>query len=113
MKLVQILHGVNLGTFDEIDNDYCDDVEILVEDENDLIRAKEIFTKFESFSGARLNREITEEDNIPEVRKIVKVIPKTTRNGFFLIDIASREPDVSLFKIFENNKRHQNPDLPG
>ena len=56
VKLGQILHGVNLGTFDEIDNDYCDDVEILVEDENDLIRAEEIFTKFESFSGARLNR---------------------------------------------------------
>ena len=56
MKLGQVLHGVSLGTFDEIDNDYCDDVEILVEDENDLIRAEEIFTKFESFSGARLNR---------------------------------------------------------
>ena len=29
---------------------------IVVEDEEDLVRAEEIFTKFESFSGARLNR---------------------------------------------------------
>ena len=31
-------------------------MEILVEDENDLVRAEEIFSKFESFSGARLKR---------------------------------------------------------
>ena len=31
-------------------------MEILVEDENDLVIAEEIFSKFESFSGARLNR---------------------------------------------------------
>ena len=56
VKLGQILHGINLGALNEVDNDYCDDVEILVEDENDLVRAEEIFSKFESFSGARLNR---------------------------------------------------------
>ena len=39
VKLGQILHGVNLGTFDEIDNDYCDEVEILVEDENALVKS--------------------------------------------------------------------------
>ena len=43
-------------TFEEIDNDYCDDVELLVEDENDLILADEIFTKFGQISGALLNR---------------------------------------------------------
>ena len=45
-----------IGNFSEIDNDYCDDVEIVVEDEEDLVRAEKVFTKFESFSGARLNR---------------------------------------------------------
>ena len=56
VKLGQILQGVNLGNFNEVDNDYCDDVEIVVEDEEDLVRAEEIFSKFESFSGAKLNR---------------------------------------------------------
>ena len=45
-----------MPNFNEIDNDYCDDVEIVVENENDLILANAILTKFETVSGVLLNR---------------------------------------------------------
>ena len=50
------LQGLRFPHFQEIDDDYCDDVEILVEREEDLITAEEIFRKFESCAGAMLNR---------------------------------------------------------
>ena len=53
-KFIRLIIGTHKDNFNEID--YCDEVEIIVEDEDDLLRAEEIFTKFESFSGARLNR---------------------------------------------------------
>ena len=50
------LHGLRFPNFSEVDNDYCDDVEILIEDDQDLLKAEEIFSKFESFAGATLDR---------------------------------------------------------
>ena len=50
------LRGLKISNFTETDNDYCDDIEIVVEKEEDLLIASEIFRKFESFSGARLSR---------------------------------------------------------
>ena len=50
------LQGLQFPNFREIDDDYCDDIEILVEKEEDLLVADEIFRKFESFSGAKVNR---------------------------------------------------------
>ena len=56
VKLGEVLSGLNIDAFNETDNDFCDDVEILVEDEADLLRAEDIFLMFEKFSGAKLNR---------------------------------------------------------
>ena len=55
VKLGNLLKGLKIGDFNEIDNDYCDDVEIVIEDENDLLLAVEIFRKFGTISGAKLN----------------------------------------------------------
>ena len=49
-----MLQGLKISSFTEIDNDFCDDIEIVIENEEDLITANEIFRKFESFSGACL-----------------------------------------------------------
>ena len=56
VKLRELLSGFMMPNFNEIDNDYCDDVEIVVENENDLILANAILTKFETVSGCLLNR---------------------------------------------------------
>ena len=48
IKLGELLRGFQMPNFNEVDNDYCDDVEIVVENEDDLILANEIFTKFET-----------------------------------------------------------------
>ena len=45
-----------MANFKETDNDYCDDVEIVIEEEADLVLADEIFTKYGSLSGVLLNR---------------------------------------------------------
>ena len=50
IKLGELLRGFQMPNFNEVDNDYCDDVEIVLENENDLILANEIFTKFETVS---------------------------------------------------------------
>lgn len=50
------LQGLQFPNFREIDDDYCDDIEILIEKDEDLILADEIFRKFESFAGAMVNR---------------------------------------------------------
>ena len=41
--------------FNEIDNDYCDDVEVFIEDENDLNLAVDIFKRLGDLSGAKLH----------------------------------------------------------
>ena len=56
VKLGKSLQGLQFPNFREIDDDYCDDIEILVEKEEDLLVADEIFRKFESFSGAKVHR---------------------------------------------------------
>ena len=50
------LQGLRFPNFSEVDDDYCDDVEILIEKEEDLVIADRIFRKFDSFAGAILNR---------------------------------------------------------
>ena len=50
------LQGLRFPNFSEVDDDYCDDVEIMIEKDEDLIMAERIFQKFESFAGAILNR---------------------------------------------------------
>jgi hypothetical protein len=50
------LQGLRFPNFSEVDDDYCDDVEIMVEKDEDLVMADIIFRKFESFAGAILNR---------------------------------------------------------
>ena len=50
------LQGLRFPNFSEVDDDYCDDVEIMVEKDEDLVMADTIFRKFESFAGAILNR---------------------------------------------------------
>ena len=56
IKLGEVLKGFQLANFKEIDNDYCDDIEIVVEEEADLVLADEIFTKYGTISGVLLNR---------------------------------------------------------
>ena len=56
VKLGKSLHGIKFPDFTEIDDDYCDDIEIMIENDQDLIIADEIFRMFESFAGAVLNR---------------------------------------------------------
>ena len=55
VKLGNLLKGFRMPDFNEVDNDFCDDVEIVIEDENDLLQAVEIFGKFGEVSGAKLN----------------------------------------------------------
>ena len=56
VKLGELLQGFHMANFNEVDNDFCDDVELMIEDENDLILANDIFTQFGSISGVLLNR---------------------------------------------------------
>ena len=56
IKLGEVLKGFQMANFKETDNDYCDDVEIVIEEEADLVLADEIFTKYGSLSGVLLNR---------------------------------------------------------
>ena len=56
VKLGELLKGFHMANFNEVDNDFCDDVELMIEDKNDLILANDIFTQFGSISGVLLNR---------------------------------------------------------
>ena len=48
--------GLNLASFVQKDEDYCDDLNFLSESEADLIKIENIFEKFEEVSGAILSR---------------------------------------------------------
>ena len=48
--------GIRVGGFMQIDEDYADDVEILVDKDEDIVLVDEIFKKFELCSGAKLSR---------------------------------------------------------
>ena len=41
---------------DQVDEDYCDDINVISQDPNDMIIIDDLFLKFESMSGAILNR---------------------------------------------------------
>ena len=56
LSLRQICKGVQIAGFPQIDEDYADDVEALVEDEDDFIKMDDLFLRFEKVSGALLSR---------------------------------------------------------
>ena len=56
MCLGRELKGLKMASFDQVDEDFCDDVNIITENEEDFMIAEIIFRQFESVSGAILNR---------------------------------------------------------
>ena len=50
------MSGIILTNFRQLDKDYCDDVQILSNDVQDLVRFDEILQKFTATSGAILSR---------------------------------------------------------
>ena len=50
------LHGICVTNFKQQDLDYCDDVEVLSDDVQDLVRFDRIMRRFEETSGAILSR---------------------------------------------------------
>ena len=48
--------GLNISLFVQKDEDFCDDINLLSESENDLVKIEDIFVKFENLSGAILSR---------------------------------------------------------
>ena len=50
------LSGIILTNFRQLDKDYCDDVQNLSSDVQDLVRFDEVMQKFEATSGAILSR---------------------------------------------------------
>ena len=57
LKVVRnTLSGITITNFRQLDKDYCDDVENLSNDVQDLVKFDEIMKKFEATSGAILSR---------------------------------------------------------
>ena len=56
LRLERELHGVKMASFDQIDEDFCDDISIITENDDDIILADVIISEFEQVSGAILNR---------------------------------------------------------
>ena len=54
--LRKILQGIVITNFMELDLDYCDDVEVISDDTQDLVRFDQVMTMFEATSGAILSR---------------------------------------------------------
>ena len=48
--------GLSISFFVQKDDDYCDDLNLLSESEDDLIKIDDAFVKFENISGAILSR---------------------------------------------------------
>ena len=56
MALQRVCTGLRVADFNQSDEDYCDDVEAVIEKEDDFLRVNMLFEKFESCSGALLSR---------------------------------------------------------
>ena len=56
LRLRNELDGIKIAMLDQKDEDFCDDINICSENENDLVKADKIICEFESVSGALLNR---------------------------------------------------------
>ena len=56
LALKEVCLGLRIADFSQADEDYCDDVETIVEDESDFIVIDDIFQRFERCSGALLSR---------------------------------------------------------
>ena len=48
--------GIRVADFTQLDEDYCDDVDLMVEDEADFVKVDDLFRDFEDVSGALLSR---------------------------------------------------------
>ena len=57
-KIRATLSGLHMTNSRKLDKDYCDDVEIVSSDINDLIKFDEVMQKFEKTSGAILSRNL-------------------------------------------------------
>ena len=56
MMIRRMTRGLTLSCIQQKDEDYCDDVNFIGESISDIVIIEEIFTNFESFSGAILSR---------------------------------------------------------
>jgi hypothetical protein len=56
LSLGEICRGLRMADFSQVDEDYCDDVETLIEKEEDFKLVDTLFTRFEMCSGALLSR---------------------------------------------------------
>ena len=56
LRLAKELHGLKMAALNQVDEDFCDDINVVTEDEMDMLRADNIIKEFEAVSGAILNR---------------------------------------------------------
>ena len=57
LRVVRInLTGITITNFKQLDESYCDDIEVVSDDTQDLIRFDQVMKKFEATSGAILSR---------------------------------------------------------
>ena len=56
LRLESSLKGINIAGIKETTEAYCDDVNVLTDDEGDLVQADVIVKEFEALSGAILSR---------------------------------------------------------
>ena len=56
MMIKTNIQGLKIANINQIDEDFVDDVNILVESDEDFLKIDQIFSKFEKVSGAILNR---------------------------------------------------------
>ena len=55
-RLREQTSGLSFPSFSQIDEDFCDDVNILIQNEEDFAIVDKLVSRFESVSGAILNR---------------------------------------------------------
>ena len=88
------LAGLTITNFKHIDDSYCDDVQTLSEDVNDLIKFDQVMKKFESTSGAILSRNKKSKvmglglwkgkQHWPEEMKWMKIVTEMKIFGFMI-----------------------------
>ena len=54
--ITRLTKGLCVSSLVQRDEDYCDDINFVSEEEHDLVIVEDIFTRFESVSGALLSR---------------------------------------------------------
>ena len=56
LRLEAVSQGVRVADFEQLDEDYADDVELLLEKEEDFVKVDLVFKDFEKISGALVSR---------------------------------------------------------